>query len=107
MKTILFLILLPMMSLAQIEQQAEQLTFKDVQPIFEKRCANCHGHASSGALFIDFTNYEVVFEKREELHLRVVELKNMPMYSAMPQAERDLINLWISQGATQETRAAE
>ena len=86
-----------MMSLAQ----TEQITFKDVQPIFEKRCANCHGHASSGAILIDFTNYEVVFNKREELHLRVVELKNMPMYSAMPQAERDLIDQWILQGSAQ------
>ncbi len=101
MKTILFLVLFPMMTLAQTELQIEPLTFKDVQPIFEKRCANCHGHASTGALFIDFTNYEVVFEKREELHLRVVELKNMPMYSAMPQAERDLIDLWIRQGAAE------
>lgn len=89
------------MSFAQTEIQQEQLTFKDVQPIFEMRCANCHGHASSGALFIDFTNYEVVFEKREELHLRVVELKNMPMYSAMPQSERDLIGRWIRDGAAE------
>ena len=95
MKTILLLVLFPMMTFAQ----TEPLTFEDVQPIFEKRCANCHGHAAAGAIFIDFTNYEVVFEKREELHLRVVELKNMPMYSAMPQAERDLIDLWIRQGS--------
>lgn len=81
--------------------QAEQITFKDVQPIFEKRCANCHGHAAAGAIFIDFGNYEAVYNKREELHLRVVELKNMPMYSAMPQAERDLIDMWIQQGAAQ------
>ena len=101
MKTILFLVLFPIMTFAQTEMQQAQLTFKDVQPIFEKRCANCHGHASTGAIFIDFTNYEVVFEKREELHLRVVELKNMPMYSAMPQAERDLIDLWIRQGSAQ------
>ena len=45
--------------------------------------------------------YEVVFEKREELHLRVVELKNMPMYSAMPQAERDLIGRWILEGSVE------
>ena len=98
MKTILFgLLIFPIFASAY----TEQITFSDVQPIFEKRCANCHGHASSGALFIDFTNYEVVFEKREELHLRVVELKNMPMYSSMPQAERDLIDLWIRQGAAE------
>ena len=72
-------------------------TFKDVQPIFEKRCSGCHASGSTGN--INWSDYQTVFAMKEKIYLRVVELKNMPMYTKMPQEERDLIKVWIEQGA--------
>ncbi len=82
-------------------QADSRIAFDEVRPILENRCMNCHGHSSTGAIFIDWTDYQVSFEKREELYLRVVELKNMPMYTKMPTLERELIGRWVEQGARQ------
>ena len=82
-------------------QADSRIAFDEVRPILENRCMNCHGHSSTGAIFIDWTDYQVSFEKREELYLRVVELKNMPMYTKMPVQEREMIGRWVEQGARQ------
>ena len=77
--------------------QTSVFHFKDVEPIFEQRCVGCHANSSTGV--VDWSDYKTVFAMREQIYLRVVTLKNMPMYSKMPQEERDLIKLWIDQGA--------
>lgn len=81
-------------------QADSRISFEEIRPILENRCMNCHGHSSTGAIFIDWTDYQVAFEKREELYLRVVELRNMPMYTKMPDAEREMIARWVDQAAT-------
>ena len=86
----------------KVDLPLEQIiSFDQIRPILENRCMNCHGHSSTGAIFIDWSDYNVSFERRDELKLRVVELRNMPMYSKMPNQERELIRLWIEQGAVQ------
>lgn len=94
MLTILFLLL------ANVQADS-RIAFDEIRPILENRCMNCHGHSSTGAIFIDWSDYKVSYQLREELYLRVVELKNMPMYTKMPQLERDMIGLWVDQGAKQ------
>ncbi len=80
-----------------LAQEVPLIQFKDVAPIFEKRCSGCHADASGGS--VNWSDYKTVFEMREQIYLKVVTLKNMPLYSKMPQEERDLIMFWIDQGA--------
>ncbi len=91
----IFLILL--ISNRVVAQDAPLVQFKDVAPVFEKRCYGCHASASTGS--INWSDYKTVFEMREQIYLKVVTLKSMPLYTKMPQEERDLIKLWIEQGA--------
>lgn len=77
--------------------EASLIYFKDVAPIFEKRCSGCHSSNSTGS--INWSDYKTVFEMKEQIYLKVVSLKSMPLYSKMPQEERNLIKLWIEQGA--------
>lgn len=94
MITLLFLLLTNV-------QADSRISFEEIRPILENRCMNCHGHSSTGAIFIDWTDYQVAFENRENLFLRVVDLKNMPMYTKMPAIERELIGRWVNQGASE------
>lgn len=95
-KLSLFLTLFPVAGFAQvIEDDSETIvTFKDVQPIFEKRCAGCHA-----TLDAYWSNYEFMYERREDIYLRVVVYRSMPLYSKMPEEERNLIKQWINQGS--------
>ena len=71
----------------------------DVGPIFENSCKLCHGENSPNG---DWLNYEVAFEKQDRIYERVVTLKNMPIGIEISQEERDIIGLWIEQGALYE-----
>jgi uncharacterized membrane protein len=75
--------------------EAREVSFEDVRPILEKRCVGCHSSNDSG----DWSHYRIAFSKRKEIYLRVVELRNMPLYSKMPEEERNLIKEWVEQGA--------
>jgi uncharacterized membrane protein len=77
--------------------EANELKFSNVKPIFENRCVACHLAVVSGNN--DWSYFNNVYSKKEEIYLRVVTLKNMPLYTKMPQEERDLIKEWIEQGA--------
>jgi len=92
----LFLTLFPIMSSAQITDSDPEVTvtFKDVQPIFEKRCSGCHANLDAY-----WSNYEFMYERREDIYLRVVVYRSMPLYSKMPEEERNLIKQWINQGS--------
>lgn len=97
-------ILFMFISVAQADSNLDfrldaEVGFDQIRPILESRCMNCHGQSSAGAVLIDWSDYNAAFERREELNLRVVELRNMPMYSKMPNEEREIIRLWIEQGA--------
>lgn len=77
--------------------ESRTVSFEDVRPILEKRCVGCHASNDGG----DWSIYRIAFEKREDIYLRVVEFKNMPLYSKMPQEERNLIKEWVEQGAVE------
>ncbi len=80
-----------------LADQGRLIQFNEVEPIFEKRCVGCHANSPTG--FENWSDYKTVYEMREQIYLKVVLLKSMPMYTKMPQAERDLIKLWIEEGA--------
>ncbi len=95
-------ILVLFISVAQADFRFDKIVgFDQIRPILESHCMNCHGQSSTGAVLIDWSDYNVTFERRDELNLRVVELRNMPMYSKMPNEARETIRLWIEQGAKQ------
>lgn len=95
---LIILVLNLFLSISSFSQETVRtLNFNDVEPVFQKRCVGCHTTAATGTL--DWSDYQTVFALKEQIYLRVVTLKNMPMYSKMPQEERDLISLWIEQGA--------
>jgi uncharacterized membrane protein len=85
--------------LAKAEVVSVSVTFKDVQPILEKRCAGCHV-SPTGTL--DFADYETAVRFKDDILLKVVELRSMPLYRRMPESERQLIRQWIEQGCAQE-----
>lgn len=90
------------------------LTFKDVKPIFDKRCLSCHGAEYPGGNFrVD--SYEGIMkggqhgkavipkksaESRMMKMLKGTVQPKMPMDSpAIPRAELEKISNWITQGA--------
>ena len=97
MKNLVLVFFLLMAANLCLAHETRLIQFKDVAPIFEKRCYGCHANASTGS--INWSDYKTVFEMREQIYLKVVLLKSMPMYTKMPQDERNLIKLWIDQGA--------
>ena len=93
--------------------QTRQLTFKDVKPIFDKKCLSCHRDYPGGGFRVD--TYENVMKGGQ--HGKAVIPKNsagsrlmkmvkgtiqpkMPMDAApLSQAELEKISKWITQGA--------
>ena len=73
------------------------LRFSDVEPILSQRCSGCHANGPSGSVY--WSDYKTVLAMKDEIYLRVVTLRNMPMYTKMPESERNKIKLWIEQGA--------
>ncbi len=73
------------------------LRFNDVEPIFSQRCSGCHANGPSGSVY--WSDYKTVLAMKDEIYLRVITLRNMPMYTKMPESERNKIKLWIEQGA--------
>lgn len=86
-----------MNSNANTVEFVKNLSFRDMRPLFEKRCSGCHANTTTGN--VDWSDYQTVYSMKDEIYLRVVILKNMPMYTKMAQEERDLIKIWIEQGA--------
>lgn len=74
-----------------------EIKYSDVQPLFLKRCGQCHNENKSP----NWLNEQVAmtFAENGKLILRIVELKNMPPpgtaeASEFTVAERDLIQQW-------------
>lgn len=68
---------------------------KDVRPVFEKRCAQCHNERWPDKNWMD---YEKAFTNREKIKRRV-ESWSMPPNGNMPKEERALVKQWVDQGA--------
>lgn len=69
------------------------LRFSDVEPILSQRCSGCHANGEY------WSDYKTVLAMKDKIYLRVITLRNMPMYTKMPESERNKIKLWIEQGA--------
>ena len=83
------------------------VTFKEVQPVFQKRCVNCHSSHPTDDLQkvapngIMFDTPEQIAKMSERIMFRVVQTKTMPQgnKTGITDAEREMIGRWIAQGA--------
>ena len=86
---------------------AEQVTFAEVQRIVEVRCSTCHHANPTDELFtsppkgIVFNTAEDIIAQADSIHANSVLSNYMPLANktGMLQEERDLIGLWVAQGA--------
>jgi uncharacterized membrane protein len=70
---------------------------KDIRPIFEKRCANCH---SSNWPDKNWMDYETAKKNKDRIKFRV-ENKTMPPGNStnMTEEERKKVIQWVKDGA--------
>jgi len=69
---------------------------KDIRPIFKQACTKCHNGSNK---LPDITKYQVAFDLKNEIVARVTSDKTMPMYGKLSESNRELIKLWVEQGA--------
>lgn len=86
------------------------VAFSQVQPIFQKRCVNCHSAnpaddvnkiAPNGIMF---DTPQQIAQHAERILVRAVQTKTMPQANktGMSDDERNLIGVWIGQGVKLE-----
>ena len=71
---------------------------RDIQPIFQARCATCHNPASPP---MNWLNFDTAQKKKALIYVRAVLLKDMPMndnVTKLTDDERALIGRWIQTG---------
>ena len=68
---------------------------RDIQPILESRCTRCHNPKSG---LPQITQYPVAYENRYKIRNKV-KTRQMPYFGRMTESERDLIIMWVDQGA--------
>ena len=86
------------------------VAFSQVQPIFQKRCANCHSANPTDEVNkiapngIMFDTPQQIAQHAERILVRAVQTKTMPQANktGMSDEERNLIGVWIGQGAKLE-----
>jgi len=71
------------------------VSYRDVRPIFEKRCAQCHDAKWPAKNWME---YDVAYANRLVIKRRVWDNLSMPP-SSMPFDERRVIKKWVDQGA--------
>lgn len=90
------------------EDCKEEVTLEQVSTIIQNRCTTCHSVNPTDAVWkvapngVKYDTQEQIYNLKDKIFQRVVVSKNMPFnnnQTEMTQAERDLINCWISQGA--------
>lgn len=70
---------------------------KDVKPLFEKHCAQCHSANWPDKNWLD---YETAKKNKDKIKLRVQNLTMPPgNMTNMTKEERDIIIKWVDQGA--------
>ena len=71
---------------------SEVVYSKDIKPIVQKHCAQCHGS--------NITDYDRIYKIRKKIKTRVWILMDMPKGKHnMTLPERKKIKIWIDQGA--------
>jgi uncharacterized membrane protein len=75
-----------------------QVTFAEVQPIVEQRCATCHSGAAA-PLGVRLETEEQITARAEDIERQAVLTRAMPPGNAtgMTEEERELLGAWISQ----------
>ncbi|HEY8269444.1 MAG TPA: cytochrome c [Pseudobdellovibrionaceae bacterium] len=69
--------------------------------IFANSCVGCHNATNLGGA-LDLTNYIAAKTARAIIRSRINNAMNpMPIGGLLPQAQRDIINAWVDQGAPQ------
>ena len=74
------------------------VTFEQVAPVIQERCATCHSGASA-PLGVQFETREQIEARVDDIERQAVLTRAMPPGNAtgMTQAERDLLAAWIAQ----------
>ena len=88
-------------------KDAAPVSFSQVQPIFQKRCINCHSANPTDDINkiapngIMFDTPQQIASHSERILIRAVQTKTMPQANktGMSDEERSLIGIWIEQGA--------
>ena len=78
------------------QTQARPNYFKDIQPLFLAKCAQCHGEGSSIG---NWQSYDVALAKKEAINNRVFVVRDMPMVGTLTDEERLMIAKWVEAGA--------
>ena len=88
----------------------DQVSFTQIYPIIQSRCFSCHSSRPTDELYtappngVNYETPDVIVNLKDKIMQRVVLTKTMPQNNktGMTQAERDLIQCWIEQGASLE-----
>ena len=83
------------------------VAFSEVQPIFMQRCATCHSaHPTDDTQLtapngVMYDTPEQIKKMADKILIRAVQTKTMPQGNKtnITEAERELIGVWIEQGA--------
>lgn len=68
---------------------------KDIKPIFQKHCAQCHNANWPDKNWMD---YQIALKNKDKIKLRVGN-RSMPVGASMPEEDRKKIIDWVNQGA--------
>ena len=70
---------------------------KDVKPIFDKRCSQCHNENWAEK---NWLNYDTAVKNKDKIKDRVINKKDMPPanITEMLDAERNIIKDWLEKG---------
>ena len=96
----------PTQPVAQQGTDVTPVSFSQVQPIFQQRCASCHSAKPTDDIFkvaplgAMFDTPEQIKAQAAKIRSRSVDAKDMPLgnKTGMTDAERALIGAWISGG---------
>ncbi|RDE22864.1 hypothetical protein DV711_09895 [Motiliproteus coralliicola] len=94
-------------NLPQSQGHAEPVAFNAVEQVINQRCTGCHSSSPSnpafssapGGVMLDAPNQ--IQQQAARIHAQSVATQAMPLgnITGMTQQERDLLGLWIAQGA--------
>ncbi|NUM88726.1 MAG: hypothetical protein HUU37_05950 [Bdellovibrionales bacterium] len=69
----------------------------DIKPLFQTRCAACHGPGKMNPK--DWLDYSVALAGKDLIFQRVVVQKNMPLGAPLEARELELVAAWVKAGA--------
>jgi uncharacterized membrane protein len=90
--------------------QTETVSFEQVQPIVEQRCATCHSASPTDDTFtaapagITFDTPQEIRARASQIEEQAVRTRAMPLgnVTGMTEEERELLGRWVEQGAMVE-----